>query len=85
MNYENLVELACERIECLTDQAAAHQNAGSELDKIVCMAEARELAEVLDSNDDQVLYMTYHRYLSENWGVEFEIDHGDEELMFGGI
>ena len=37
------------------------------------------------SKDEEVLYMTYYRYLSDSFGVVFEQDHGDEELMFGGI
>ena len=45
--------------------------------------QAEELAHSLDSED--TLTMTYHRYLSESYGVVFEQDHGDEELMFGGV
>jgi hypothetical protein len=29
--------------------------------------------------------MTYHRYTSDSFGVDFELTHGDEELMFGGV
>jgi len=87
MNYSNLVELASDRLEHLVDQAVAHHNAGNELNKQICMAEASELAKALDGDDvsDEVFYMIYHRYESESWGVEFEIAHGDEELMFGGV
>ena len=46
--------------------------------------QAEELAHNLDS-DSETLTMTYHRYLSESYGVVFEQDHGDEELMFGGV
>ena len=47
-------------------------------------SQAEELAHNLDS-DSVTLTMTYHRYLSESYGVVFEQDHGDEELMFGGV
>jgi len=87
MDYDNLVELACDRLEMLTDQAALHQRDGNDLEKLVCIAEAQELSDALDSDDasDEILYMTYHRYVSDSWGVDFEIEHGDPELMFGGI
>jgi hypothetical protein len=29
--------------------------------------------------------MKYHRYTSDSFGVAFEITHGDNELMFGGV
>ena len=47
-------------------------------------SQAEELDHNLDS-DSETLTMTYHRYLSESYGVVFEQDHGDEELMFGGV
>ena len=46
--------------------------------------QAEELAHTLDS-DSEVLTMTYHRYLSESFGLVFEEDHGDPELKFGGV
>ena len=84
MEHETLVELACDHIDRLSDMAAAHQNAGDEVSKWVCINEIKELSRAMDSDDD-LFFMTYHRYLSDNFGVEFEIDHGDEELMFGGV
>ena len=45
--------------------------------------QAEELAHSLDSED--TLTMTYHRYLSESFGLVFEEDHGDPELKFGGV
>jgi len=87
MDRSDLVEFACERLDMLTSQAALHQNVGNELNKLVCLAEARELAEALDSEDraDEIFTVIYHRYASESFGVDFEVDHGDPELMFGGV
>ena len=71
------IEYYMDRYEQLLDQGDA------ELAEFFrCQAE--ELAHTLDS-DSEVLTMTYHRYLSESYGVVFEQDHGDEELMFGGV
>lgn len=83
--FSELAELGSARIEELIDRAAWHQNHGNELEKHLLVHEARELAEVLDSPTDDVLYMTYHRHMSDDFGCVFEIEHGDEELMFGGI
>lgn len=47
-------------------------------------AEGQILAMVMDGADD-VFIMGYHRYASDSFGVEFEITHGDPELMFGGV
>ena len=85
MNYDDMTSLACERLEHLADQAAYHQNHGSEVDKLLCVAEMRDLSKSLDSEDEELFFMMYHRYLSDSFGVDFEIDHGDEELMFGGV
>ena len=84
MEREILEELACDRLVELVDQAAWHNNHDNELYRDLCLAEASELKEAM-SKDDDVLYMTYHRYMSESFGVEFEQDHGDPELMFGGV
>ena len=96
MNRETLEELACDRLVELVDQAFWHQISAelrpelcryhdNEIDKLICLAEASELKDAMDDEDYDVLYMTYHRYLSESFGVEFEQEHGDEELMFGGV
>ena len=45
--------------------------------------QAQELAYNLENKD--TLTLTYHRWLSDSYGVVFEIEHGDDELMFGGI
>ena len=36
-------------------------------------------------NEDEIMALTYHRHLSDSQGVVFELEHGDTELMFGGI
>ena len=71
------IEYYMDRYEQLLDQGDA------ELAEFF-RGQAEELAHTLDS-DSEVLTMTYHRYLSESYGVVFEQDHGDEELMFGGV
>ena len=85
MDRETLEELACDRLVELVDQAMWHQNHDNELYRDLCLAEAEELKDAMGKDDEEVLYMTYHRYLSESFGVEFEQNHGDEELMFGGV
>ena len=35
--------------------------------------------------DEGIFTCTYWRYESESFGVTFEQEHGDVELMFGGI
>lgn len=46
-------------------------------------AQAQALLEVEDSLE--IMTLTYHRVMSDSYGVEFEIQHGDPELMFGGF
>ena len=45
--------------------------------------QAKALLEIEDCLD--IMVLTYHRHFSDSFGVEFEITHGDEELMFGGV
>ena len=85
MERDDLVELACDHLDHLTTQAAAHQKAGNDIEKWICIAEVKDLSKALDKEDDEIFFMTYYRYLSDSFGVEFEIEHGDEELMFGGL
>ena len=33
-------------------------------------------------NGEQVLTLTYHRHLSDSYGLVFDIEHGDPELFF---
>ena len=84
MEHETLIELSCDRIDQLSDMAAAHQKAGGEVSKWICINEIKDLAKAMDSDDD-LFFMTYHRYFSDSFGVEFELDHDDDELMFGGV
>ena len=42
-------------------------------------------AEYQQEGQDGTFYCTYWRYESESFGVTFEQEHGDPELMFGGI
>ena len=46
-------------------------------------AQAQGLLGVEDSLE--VLTLTYYRIMSDSLGVEFEINHGDPELYFGGL
>ena len=71
------IEYYMDRYEQLLDQGDA------ELAEFF-RSQAEELAHTLDS-DSEVLTMTYHRYLSESFGLVFEEDHGDPELKFGGV
>jgi hypothetical protein len=75
--------LAIDRIERLVERAAHHARLGDESTKEFLLAEARIQAMVMDGADD-VVTMRYHRYASDSFGVEFELLHGDTELMFGG-
>ena len=38
-----------------------------------------------ETEDEGLFTCTYFRYESESFGVTFEVEHGDPELMFGGI
>ena len=45
--------------------------------------QAQSLLEIEDSLE--IMTTTYHRHMSDSLGVVFEIEHGDPELMFGGL
>lgn len=76
--------LAIDRIERLIDRAAHHAKLGDHATKEFLLAEAKIQAMVMDGAD-RVFAMRYHRYASDSFGVEFEVTHGDPELMFGGV
>lgn len=76
--------LALDRIEQLLERAAFHVERGDVELTETLLAEAKIQAMVMDGADD-VIHMRYHRYVSDSFGVEFEITHGDPELMFGGV
>ena len=62
----------------------AHFTESGDLDLAVFFrAQAQSLLEVED--ELEIMTLTYHRAMSESGGVEFEMDHGDPELMFGGL
>ncbi len=77
-------DLAMERIEYLVTRAQHFSDLGDTKTMLLLMADAEELASSMDGGND-ILTMTYHRYLSDSFGVEFEQSHGDPELMFGGV
>jgi len=76
--------LATERIELLCVQAAKLEKLRKFAERELLLKEARLLARTMDDQLD-VFTMTYHRYQSDSFGVAFELDHGDPELMFGGV
>lgn len=76
--------LAMERIEHLVSRAQYWEKQGDKALAEFFYAEGQILAMVMDGADD-VFQMRYHRYSSDSFGVEFEITHGDPELMFGGV
>ena len=76
--------LAIARIEHLVDRANHFAKAGDSDMREFFLAEAKIQAMVMDGADN-VFKMTYHRYSSDSFGVDFELQHGDEELMFGGV
>ena len=73
-----------ERIELLVEKAAHHSLQGEGDISDLLLVEARDLAEVMDVSRD-LFFVTYHRHVSDSFGVDFEILHGDPELMFGGV
>jgi hypothetical protein len=76
--------LAMERIEHLCVRAAVLSKERRTRDGELLLREAKTLSRHMD-NDGELFLMRYHRYLSDSFGVTFEIDHGDLELMFGGV
>lgn len=85
MNYNTLASLGSDRIISLVDQYVYHIEAGNEVNASLIKAEIRDLASHLDNDDYQFFWQSYFRNLSSDYGVSFEITHGDPELMFGGI
>lgn len=77
-------DLAMDRIRHLESRAQYWEKQGDKALAEFFYAEGQILAMVMDGADD-VFTMRYHRYTSDSFGVEFEIAHGDPELMFGGV
>jgi len=82
MNYDELSELASTRIIDMVDQLSVLQDSGDKVSMAILHGEIKSLTSALDA-DDEILAMTYHRHLSESFGMVFEVEHGDPELMFG--
>ena len=76
-------DLGIAQIEYYMDRASELLDQGNADLADFFQSQAQELANSLDT--EETLTMTYHRYLSESFGVVFEQDHGDEELQFGGV
>ena len=83
-NSPTVSDLSIAQIEYYMDRASVLLDQGDTELAEFFRSQAEELAHNLDS-DSEVLTMTYHRYLSESFGLVFEEDHGDPELKFGGV
>lgn len=79
------LNLALDRIECLVRRAKHLKKHGEESLSEFLLEEARLLATSMDNEDEELFVMKYHRYCSDSFGLDFEIVHGDPELMFGGV
>ena len=83
-NSPTVSDLSIAQIEYYMDRCAQLLDQGDAELAEFFRGQAEELAHTLDS-DSETLTMTYHRYLSDSFGVVFEQDHGDPELYFGGV
>ena len=83
-NSPTVSDLGIAQIEYYMDRASVLLDQGDTELAEFFRAQAEELAHTLDGGDD-TLTMTYHRYLSESFGLVFEEEHGDPELKFGGV
>ena len=81
----NLTELAQDFVEQCASQVKELVSQGREDDAAIAMRRGLDVANSLDEEGTETLYVTYWRYESESYGVAFEIEHGDPELMFGGV
>lgn len=79
------LNLALEHIEHLVNRAKLLKRSGEEDLSDLLLEEARLLASSMDNDDDSLFVMKYYRYSSDSFGLDFEITHGDPELMFGGV
>ena len=77
-------DLIMAQLEYYADRIAYFTNEVPDIELVEFFRDqAQSLLEVEDLLE--LMTMTYYRYMSESLGVVFEIDHGDPELMFGGI
>jgi hypothetical protein len=79
------LNLAFDRIDHLVNRAKFLKKCGEESLSDLLFNEARSLALSMDNDDESLFFMRYHRYCSDSFGIDFEITHGDPELMFGGV
>ena len=77
-------DLIFDRIEHLVSRAVHLNEVGDLPTALFLLAKAEDLALSTDGGDTTFV-MTYHRYLSDSFGVVFELAHGDPELTFGGV
>lgn len=78
------LDLVLDRIECLVHRAKhLKKREETEVSEFL-LEEARSLASSVDGGEE-LFVMKYHRYCSDSFGLDFEITHGDPELMFGGV
>jgi len=82
MTYDELAELAATRMIDYVDRIASLDENEDQITRGILMAEIKSLANAMD-NDEEILAMTYHRALSNSYGILYEIEHGDSELCFG--
>lgn len=78
------LDLVLDRIECLVRRAKHLKKRGETEVQEFLLEEARSLASSVDGGEE-LFVMKYHRYCSDSFGLDFEIVHGDPELMFGGV
>ena len=79
------LNLALDRIEHLVKRAKYMKKRGESEVSEFLLEEARLLAASMDNEDEELFVMKYYRYSSDSFGIDFEITHGDPELMFGGV
>ena len=84
MDYDTLAEYASDRLNGLVDQLAFYYETGDQINVAILKSEIKDLSSHMDREDYDFFFQTYHRHLSESYGVVFEQEHGDPELMFGG-
>ena len=82
-NSPTVSDLGIAQIEYYMDRCAQLLDQGNTELAEFFRAQAEEMANSLDH--DETLTLTYHRYLSESFGLVFEEEHGDPELKFGGV
>ena len=80
---DDINNLAKAQIELYVDLVAFHQEAGDADLHEFFQAQVEELASKMD--EAELMTLTYHRHLSESFGVVFELEHNDPELIFGGV